>query len=441
MSPPRLPPLSLVFTFLAFCLAAPSYAVTLEEAYDRTLATDQSIRTAYYEVKKANLAPWSALTRIAPSLTATPAYAHDSTIIARGGETGFLTSRSRTSSNSIDFTLSQTLIDFSVFPAFRLGRLTQQSSRLARQFTIRTVLFGVTTAYYEVLKQQRLVAVDQVTLDLGNQQLNLAQKRADVGEVTRTDVLRAQVTVESSRRILIEDQNTLELDRNTLRNILNYSPSAPLEVVEPPAYPTTLPDFDGLLAKAYRQREDLQVKDLAIAQDVQRKNEVLAQYAPSLSAVATRNANSTIGSSRTHGTDYQVDLAVTVPLFTGGQREIDLVTAKYQIQEDKLDRDKTAKTVENDVRQAWLDVKTLEGTLAALKTQVNAAEQSYHDLQSQYAAGAATAVDVLTGLNDLDVSRKDLAIQSYQYEVALRNLEQASGVFQEARVHRAKFDK
>jgi outer membrane protein TolC len=136
-----------------------------------------------------------------------------------------------------------------------------------------------------------------------------------------------------------------------------------------------------------------------------------------------------------------VDVAVTVPIFTGGQREIDLVNSKYQIQEDKLDREKTAKTVESDVKQAWLNVKTLEGTLAALKVQVTSAEQSYHDLQSQYAAGAATAVDVLSGLNDLDASRRDLAIQSYQYEVALRNLEQVTGVFQEDRVHRVRFDR
>ena len=67
-----------------------------------------------------------------------------------------------------------------------------------------------------------------------------------------------------------------------------------------------------------------------------------------------------------------------------------------------------------------------------------AAEQGYHDLENQYRAGTATSVDVLSALNDLNTARKDLAVQTYDYQVALRNLEQVSGVFQEPRVQRSK---
>lgn len=412
--------------------------VTLEQAYDRTLATDQSIRTAYYEVRKANLLPLGALTRIAPSLGVGPGFNH---VAGRSTDLNLpssLLSKSRSSTTSIDFTLSQTLIDFSVFPAFRLGKLSARSARLARQYTIRTTLFGVTSAYYEVLKQQRLVEVNRETLELAGQQLDLAEKRASVGEVTRTDVLRARVTVESARRTWIESSNQLELDRNTLRNILNFAPDAPLEVVEPPAFPTYLPPFEQLLRKANESREDLRVKNIAVDQDVERKNEVLAQYAPKLTGSAGSSFASASGTSRNRKEDWQVQLGVQVPIFTGGQREIDLVTAKYQIEQTRLDRDKTAKTVEADVKQAWLNVRTLEGTLTALRIQVAAAEQSYKDLQNQYAAGTATSVDVLSALIDLDTSRRDFAVQSYDYEVALRNLDEAAGVFQEARVVKVK---
>jgi outer membrane protein TolC len=56
----------------------------------------------------------------------------------------------------------------------------------------------------------------------------------------------------------------------------------------------------------------------------------------------------------------------------------------------------------------------------------------------QYAAGKATSVDVLSGLNDLDTARKNLAQQTYDYQVALRNLEEVSGIFQNERVQKAK---
>ena len=59
-------------------------------------------------------------------------------------------------------------------------------------------------------------------------------------------------------------------------------------------------------------------------------------------------------------------------------------------------------------------------------------------MQIQYTAGTATSVDVLSALNDLNTARKDLAVQTYGYQVALRNLEQTSGIFQESRVRSSK---
>lgn len=48
--------------------------LSLEEAYDRVLATDQTIQIALTEVRKANLPPWSALTRMGPRVTGSATY-------------------------------------------------------------------------------------------------------------------------------------------------------------------------------------------------------------------------------------------------------------------------------------------------------------------------------------------------------------------------------
>jgi outer membrane protein TolC len=90
------------------------------------------------------------------------------------------------------------------------------------------------------------------------------------------------------------------------------------------------------------------------------------------------------------------------------------------------------------VKEGWLNVRTLDQTIKALRVQVAAAEQGYQDLKNQYAAGSATSVDVLSALNDLNEARKDLAFQTYAYQVALRNIEQVTGVFQQKRVQQVK---
>ena len=413
--------------------------ITLEQSYDRTLATDQSIRIAFFEVRKAKLLPWSALTRLGPQLNANTGYIRTQTFSRRATlAVDDVTFYSRSGSGTGSLTLLQPIIDFTVFPAYRLGSLSAAAARLQHQFTVRETLFGVTSAYYEVLKEESVVNVSREALRLALQQLDLAQKRAAVGEVTRVDVLRAEVTVETARRTLVETENTLEADRNTLRNILNFAPDAPLRVVEPPDYPTLLPPFQELLGRAYAHREDYKVKIIAIDQDTERRNEVIAQYGPRLVAGLSGSLGHISGTSSSSDHQWDASLAVQIPILNGGQREIDLRTANEQIEQTKLDRERTAKTVESDVKQAWLAVRTLEQTLKALHAQVVAAEQGYHDLEIQYRAGTATSVDLLSGLNDLTTARFDLAVQTYDYQIALRNLEQVTGVFQERRVQQVK---
>jgi len=223
-----------------------------------------------------------------------------------------------------------------------------------------------------------------------------------------------------------------------LGNILNLKPNTPFRVVEPPNYPTALPVFDQLLQRAYTHREDLKVEDFTIEQELARRRQILGQYGPRVVAQFDSGLAHTSGTSSNSTRDWQATMSVQVPIFTGGQREIDLRTAKYQIEQARLNREVVAKTVEDDVKRGWLTVRSLEETLKALKVQVQAAEQSYQDLQNQYRAGTATSVDVLSALNDFNAARRDLAVQTYVYQVALRNLEQVAGVFQETRVDRVK---
>lgn len=435
--------------FVAALFPRPAHAaetdrlITLEQAYDRALATDQSIRIAFHEVRKADLLPWSALTRIGPRLIGRANYGRSErstkgTVQQFGTTNTDRTARSRTGTGALSIALEQPLIDFTVFPAHRFGRLSAAAARLQRQFTIRETLFGVATAYYEVLKQKRLVDVNRESVRLAGQQLEFAQKRANVGEVTRADVLRAQVAVETARRTLVESENLLELNRNTLGNVLNLAPNTPFRIVEPPDYPTTLPPFEDLLARACAHREDLRVKEIAIEQDIALRGQVIGEYAPRVTAQFDSERSNTTGSSAQNSHDWQATVGVSVPFFTGGQREIDLRTANERIAQTRLAREQAAKDVESEVKQAWLSVRSLKQTLKALHAQVVAAEQGYHDLDLQYRQGTATSVDVLSSLNELNTARKDLAVETYAYQIALRNLEQVAGVFQQARVQNSR---
>ena len=418
-------------------VAAEARVVTLEAAYDRVAESDQSVRIAWLAARKADYEPASALTRMGPQLIGTVSGDRLHRSVTSG--TPASTFNSRTGTGQVGITLDQPLLDMTVFPAYRRGKLISKSTQLQYQALVRQVLLSVTTAYYAVLQQEQIVVVDQQAVELAKENVEVAEKRAKAGEVTRTDTLRATASYQENKRTLIESTSTLDLRRNTLANLLNMDPSQGIEVREPGDTAAPIPSFENLLAKAYAKREDLQAQELVIHQDEERRKEIRAQYAPKISAqisaLSNSLSNTTANDSDTNS--WQAGISLSMPFMTGGQREIDLKTSAIQIEQTKLDYDKLRKTIQEEVKTAWVEVQTLKETIVALKAEVEAAERGYEDLQSQYKAGTAKSIDVLDALKTLNNARKDLAVQSYGYQVALRKLEQVSGVFQEQRVKKA----
>lgn len=405
-------------------------ALTLEQAYERALATDQSIGIAAQGVRKAELLPWSSASRLGPRLTANASYEHPERELS--GDNGPI----RSETTRADITLQQPLFDPQIFAALRASKLSVEASKLAHRSTVRTVLFGVSRAYFEVLKQQRVNEVNRETLELAREQLALAERRYNVGVAVKTDMLRARVQVEQANRAVTESANALLYAQAVLANVLNIS-NAVVQVTEPPATKPGAESYDALLNRAFERREDLQAGQIEIRRSQELHSVVRADWGP---RVTGRFSYQWIDpETQSQKSDFwDAGIAVQLPIFNGGQRSVDLKRSALEIVEAQLQQENLSKVVEQDVKAAWLLVQALEKTLVAIRAQVAAAEENYKDLQSQYRAGAATSLDVMSALNDLNTARRDLATQTYDFEVAALNLERATGTFQDQRVEKLR---
>jgi outer membrane protein len=449
--------------------------LTLEAAYDRALANDESIGIAYQELRNAGLQPLSALTRLAPQLTGSVSAGRDltgngnstGTVIVSGlqsttgstttGTTGTGTAGARmtgttnplsvvsvgtatSTTGSTSLNLSQPLFDASVFPAYRSAKLSLESSRLSYASTVRDILYGVANAFYEVLKDQQLVQVDREAVDLANGQFDLARAREQAGETISTDTLRAQDTAAVARQTLVQAENNLILARVNLADALSLPNPERLVLVEPPGYPVGTAAMEAQIARAVDRREDLRIDALNIGIADQARKTILAEYAPTLSANLTATQEFSGGAfGRLSGddTDVQATINASIPFFTGGQRELDLITARRNIAKAKLQLGSLAKTVRTDVATAYLQVKTLQSTVAELRVQVGANTRNYQVLSTQYRAGLSTSLDLQSALRDLNSSRAQLVSSSSDLEVARRNLDRQTATFEDTRVRLA----
>lgn len=431
---------------LAFLFAGAPFAharlITLEQAYDIALKSDQSMGIAALNLKKAELEPLTALTRMGPTVTVGAREFWPQGAATSGGGGG---ASGRSGNSPASITYEQPLFDLSVVPAYRRGKLLTQASRHEYRALMREVLFGVTSAYYAVLQQQSVVKVNRETAALAKETLDLAEKRVKAGEVTRTDALRATAQWQEGRRALIESEGTLDILRNKLANILNLPAETVIEVAEPGERAKAPASLGPLIGTAMQKRDDLLAQRLTIEQDIQRRQEIRATYLPKvslqLSAFAQSNSSSGGGgggggggANTSQASNWQAVLAVSLPFLNGGQREIQIKSAQYQIEQSRLAADLYRETVQQQVYEAWVNLRVLGETMEALEAQVSAATQGYKDLQNQYTAGSATSLDVLDALRVLNNARQAHTAQRFARQVAIHRLEQVTGTYQEPRI-------
>ena len=507
--------------------------MTLEQAYDRALISDQAIRLAYVAIRKHSLQPLFALTRMEPRVVGllgrlseqndrTGSGSEKESVLSEGfssntrngvnskqqpqtrTEFGTSTESSQTErvlprdffersthGNKAAVVLEQPLLDMTVFPAWKLGKLAAQASELECRHVVREVLFGVARAYYAVLKSEGVATVDEETVQLTLNQVRDAKARFEAGESLRTDLLRAEGDLEAARRKAIESRAATLVHRNALNNILNVDRDTAYRVADPGGTIPTPGNLADALGCAFRQREDYKVSALRTAQQEQRLRGAKAAFAPRIVAqlraetvnedgstreterglrnerslsnssgttVTTVNAvtdpasgisrstyadgrerfatSSRTSYSQSH-TGWEAVIAVEIPLW--GARTLDARAQDLDLTSVELEQERHAKRIEEEVHNAWLAVRTFEQSLIAVRAQVVAAEQNYKDLELQYSAGTATSLETLVALRDLNAARTLLIERGFDLQVARHELQRSTGDFQAGRVQSLRF--
>ena len=176
-------------------------------------------------------------------------------------------------------------------------------------------------------------------------------------------MLRAEVAVEQARRQLVTDHNRLQLAFTTLTRAIGVS--EPLGVTQPELIAYSPVPYDRLLDQAYSQRQDFRAQETGVEIAQQRKNLVIARYAPRVNAQwdFPRLDAETFAERDKFWTLF---LNFEVPLFDGGARELDVLEENERLAQAQLRVDQLRKEIQVEVKDALLTVETLGSTLQTL---------------------------------------------------------------------------
>ncbi len=279
------------------------------------------------------------------------------------------------------------------------------------------VLLEVAQTYYQVLSDQRSVAVLRQTLRVQHATVKSQANKVKAGVALRLSVLQSQADEAKTRVQLTEAENNVDAGRATLAFLIGAPTLNGAQLINDFNPPHRIPNLGRLDQLALVKRQDLIAADDAVTTSERNVSAAIDEYFPSVSV----NFNTFLYKQQFPTDSWWSGLfSANFPIFEGGMIYQNVRTAYSQMRQAMLQRQLLARQIMEQVRIARADWLTSVRLVANLRTEMLSAQAAYRQAQHSYSAGVTTNLDVITA-QDLALSAQ-LAYQQARYEVRVRML-------------------
>lgn len=410
-------------------LAQAPPSVTLEQAVDQALERHPLIVQAAGGVRTAAAAERSAMGAYLPSLSASAGS-------SRSGRQQFGTSPDlppstvpgASDSYSAGLSAGWDLYTGGRRPAQRVQSRAQSASADAnlneQHFA---VVLATKQAFYSALRTQELIGVVTARVQRAEEGVAAAERRMSVGSATKSDVLRAQLELNTAKQSLLEAQNQQRTAAFTLgRQVGEEGPvnAAAGTALEPA--PLALSGAE-LIESLVAASPSVQAAQAAARSADAGVDVAKAQYLPSLRLTTGYNWNNEDPVWRDSRASWSVGLGVSYPLFDGFKRGETTERARVQASVATAQLQDTQRGIRANAERALGNLTLAEQRIVLAREAVQAAEEDLRVQQDRYRLGATTILDLLSSQNALVEAQTSLVTTRFDYQIARAELEALAG--------------
>jgi outer membrane protein len=362
--------------------------------------------------------------------------------VAFTGQTGFTrsaaaqphtpTSYASTTPFSLDLTLTQ--------PVYRGGRTAAQTRQAintveaarAQTLAVETAVFqAVAQAYLDVVRDQSLVLVQRNNEYVLGREFEATRIRAEIGELTGTDVAQAQAAYAQATATRITAEGQLEVSRANYARAVGHPPGRITLPRERPALPATREDALRLAAGNNFNVIAAAFTELAARDNI---DVVRGQLLPQVSIVGDLNRASAATSSaaNTAAAGSPTNLATimataTAPLYEGGALYSQTRQAEQTVGQRRSQVDDARRAAVQTADQSWAALQAARASIASFAAAVRAAQIALAGLQEEALTGTRTVLDVLIAEQQLFTTQSQLVTAEHDAAVAEFNVAAAVG--------------
>lgn len=337
-------------------------------------------------------------------------------------------------SNSYNTSLnvSQSLMNLSNWATFKGSVNEYQASNAAYRQSLASLSYRVKEAFYGLIKLRKGLEVARASVDQGQEQVAKARVMHQLGSISRSDLLKFEISLAQNRVALLEAKKALVAGQQALRALINLE--GDFEVDDQLAMPDTtgaLLSRDSLLAQARKLNPGYQ----AARERYQASRDYLwaAWFSklPSLGASYRYGYSDSVqfGDSKSWNEhdSWSLSLSLSWNIFDGTATEAQIRRAKAQANSTEADWVLAQRNLASEVDQVYIEWQAAREEMSLVGDLKLQAEEDFRLTTEKHRLGAASILDLLTSQVNYNQSQREAVNAICSYYLAQAKVDQLLG--------------
>jgi outer membrane protein TolC len=321
---------------------------------------------------------------------------------------------------------TQRVFDWKAIQKYRSSVIGEGVAKFNLKDARDLVVLATGNAYLQSIAAAARVETAQAQVETAHALYKKAVAQQEAGVAPAIDTLRAQVEYQTRQQQLIAATNDFAKQKISLARVIGLAPGQEFELADKAPYePFPVPDLETSLQRAYSLRSDYKAaRDRLTAAQLER-NAATAGYFPTIDmAVNFGEIGAAPGDVLP---TYAVVGTLNIPIFQGGRVHGDVLKAEASLRQAQAQMADVRGQIDQDIRNALLDLKSASDQVEVAQSSVNLAEQALTQSQDRFSAGVTDNLEVVQAQETVAGAHESLISSLYLHNLAKVSFARALG--------------
>ncbi len=321
---------------------------------------------------------------------------------------------------------TERVFDWKAIQKYRSSAAGESVARFNLKDARDLVVLAAGAAYLQAIAGAARVETAQAQVETAKALYDKAVAQQQAGVAPAIDTLRAQVEYQARQQQTIAATNDFAKQKILLARVIGLAPGQEFELADKAPYEAfPIPDLETSLQRAYALRSDYKAAQERLVAAQLERSAASAGYFPTVDLAGNYGEIGKVPGDVLP--TYALVGTLNIPIFQGGKVHGDVLKAEASVRQAQAQMEDVRGQVDQDVRNALLDLKSSSDQVEVAQSSVNLAEQALTQSQDRFSAGVTDNLELVVAQEALAAAHESLISSLYLNNLAKVSFARALG--------------